>query len=79
MASGTVKFFDTDRGFGFIKPDDGGNDVFFHVSELQRSGIEFVMEGDRLSYEMDKPGWVTIRINETLTIDRIGDEIGFGR
>jgi CspA family cold shock protein len=52
MASGTVKFFDTDKGFGFIKPDDGGNDVFIHVSELQRSGIKFVMEGDRLSYEM---------------------------
>ncbi|MCV9964544.1 cold shock domain-containing protein [Pararhizobium sp. BT-229] len=52
MASGTVKFFDADKGFGFIKPDEGGTDVFIHVSELQRSGIKFVMEGDRLTYEL---------------------------
>lgn len=52
MASGTVKFFNTDKGFGFIKPDIDGTDVFVHVSELQRSGIQSVVGGDKVTYEL---------------------------
>jgi CspA family cold shock protein len=51
MATGTVKFFNTDRGFGFIKPEGGGPDVFLHVSALEAAGIRSVSEGDRLSFD----------------------------
>jgi CspA family cold shock protein len=52
MASGIVKFFNNDKGFGFIKPDIDGSDVFVHASELQRSGIDSVNEGDKVTYEL---------------------------
>ncbi|MBY3155422.1 cold shock domain-containing protein [Rhizobium laguerreae] len=52
MATGTVKFFSGEKGFGFIKPDNGGDDVFVHISELQKSGINEITEGDRLDYQM---------------------------
>jgi CspA family cold shock protein len=52
MANGTVKFFNTDKGFGFIKPDIGGDDVFVHVSEVQRAGIRTLIEGDKITYEL---------------------------
>lgn len=52
MAVGTVKFFNTQKGFGFIKPDDGGPDVFVHVSALQRAGMQTLMEGQKVSYEV---------------------------
>ena len=52
MAIGTVKFFNTTRGFGFIAPDDGGKDVFVHVSALERAGIPSVAEGQKLEYEL---------------------------
>jgi CspA family cold shock protein len=52
MAKGTVKFFNTDKGFGFIKPDNGGDDVFVHVSEVQRAGIRSLIEGDKITYEL---------------------------
>ena len=51
MANGTVKFFNTSKGFGFIAPEGGGNDVFVHVSELERSGVSSLNEGDRVSFE----------------------------
>lgn len=51
MASGKVKFFNTDKGFGFISPDEGGKDVFVHVKELSKSGIEFLSEDQHVSYE----------------------------
>ncbi|MBB2830548.1 UNVERIFIED_ORG: CspA family cold shock protein [Rhizobium esperanzae] len=50
MANGTVKFFNGDKGFGFITPDDGGTDVFVHVSALQGGG--FLSEGQKLNYEV---------------------------
>jgi len=49
---GTVKRFLSDKGFGFLKPDDGTEDIFFHVSALSRSGITDVLEGDRFTFEI---------------------------
>ncbi|NZD63154.1 cold-shock protein [Rhizobium sp. WYCCWR 11290] len=50
MATGTVKFFNDDKGFGFITPENGGQDVFVHVSALQRGGS--LREGDKVSFEV---------------------------
>jgi CspA family cold shock protein len=52
MASGTVKWFNTTKGYGFIAPDEGGNDVFVHISAVQRSGMETLSEGQKVSYEL---------------------------
>ena len=52
MASGTVKFFNTQKGFGFISPSDGGKDVFVHISAVQRAGLTTLMEGQKVSYEL---------------------------
>lgn len=50
---GTVKFYNTQKGYGFIKPDDGGNDIFVHVTAVERSGIGTLVEGMRLSFETE--------------------------
>jgi cold shock protein len=52
MSTGTVKWFNTQKGFGFIQPDDGGNDVFVHVSAVERAGMSSLQEGQKLSYEL---------------------------
>ena len=52
MASGTVKWFNSTKGFGFIQPDDGSKDVFLHVSDVQRAGLQEPCEGDKLEYEL---------------------------
>ncbi|ATR22466.1 Cold shock protein [Roseomonas mucosa] len=52
MASGTVKWFNSTKGFGFIQPDDGSKDVFLHVSDVQRAGLQEPREGDKLEYEL---------------------------
>jgi len=56
--NGTVKFFNTAKGFGFIEPDEGGKDVFVHASALEAAGIRSLMEGDRVSFivEDDRRG-----------------------
>ena len=51
MPNGTVKFFNTQKGFGFIQPDGGGPDVFVHVSELERSRLRELREGQKVSFE----------------------------
>ena len=50
---GTVKFYNTQKGYGFIKPDSGGNDVFVHVTAVERSGIGILNEGMRISFETE--------------------------
>ncbi len=60
MRTGTCKFFNTERGYGFISPDDKTGDVFVHASALRRSGIEELFEGQKVSFESkesrSKPG-----------------------
>ena len=51
MTTGVVKFFNTSKGFGFIAPDGGGKDVFVHITALQRSGIQSLDEGQKVSFE----------------------------
>ncbi|GGX56954.1 cold-shock protein [Litorimonas cladophorae] len=50
MKAGTVKFFNTTKGFGFVQPDDGGDDVFVHITALQSSGIQGLNEGDKVTF-----------------------------
>ena len=52
MTTGTVKWFDSQKGFGFIAPDSGGNDAFVHISAVERSGLGGLQEGQKLSYEL---------------------------
>lgn len=52
MATGTVKFFNTTKGFGFIQPDDGAIDVFVHISALERSGLHSLDDGQKVSFEV---------------------------
>jgi len=58
IATGTVKFFDTDKGYGFIKPDTGGSDVFVHITAVSSSGLQTLTTGQKLQYdtEPDKKG-----------------------
>ena len=51
MSTGTVKFFNATKGFGFIQPDDGGTDVFVHISAVERAGMRTIVEGQKLSFE----------------------------
>lgn len=52
MATGTVKWFNTQKGYGFIAPDGGGSDVFVHISAVQRSGLAGLDEGQKVSFEL---------------------------
>jgi len=52
MAEGTVKWFNTTKGFGFIQPSSGGNDVFVHISAVQRAGLQGLADGQKVSYEL---------------------------
>jgi CspA family cold shock protein len=53
LAKGTVKFFNTSKGYGFIAPEGGGNDVFVHVSALERAGLQPLNEGQRVEFETE--------------------------
>lgn len=53
MAQGTVKWFNATKGFGFIQPEEGGDDVFVHISALQNSGIQGLDEGQKVSYDLE--------------------------
>ncbi len=54
MATGTVKWFNGQKGFGFIQPDDGGNDVFVHISAVERAGLGGLKEGQKITYELEQ-------------------------
>ena len=53
MATGTVKWFNETKGYGFIQPDQGGKDVFVHISAVERSGMRGLVEGQKVSYELE--------------------------
>ncbi|MFL1462301.1 cold-shock protein [Roseococcus sp. DSY-14] len=52
MTTGTVKWFNATKGFGFIQPEDGSKDVFVHISEVQKAGLRDLREGERLEFEV---------------------------
>ncbi|KQY44183.1 MULTISPECIES: cold-shock protein [Rhizobium/Agrobacterium group] len=54
MTTGTVKWFNSTKGFGFIQPDNGGEDAFVHVSAVERAGMREIVEGQKLSYELER-------------------------
>lgn len=54
MTTGTVKWFNATKGYGFIAPDDGGTDVFLHISAVESAGLSSPNEGDKLSFELEK-------------------------
>jgi CspA family cold shock protein len=53
MATGTVKWFNSQKGFGFIQPDDGGKDVFLHVSAVESAGLQSPADGQKVEYELE--------------------------
>jgi len=53
MATGTVKFYNSAKGYGFIQPDDGGKDVFVHVTALERAGMRDLVEGQKVSFDVE--------------------------
>ena len=53
MATGTVKWFNTTKGYGFIQPDDGGNDVFVHITAVQQAGLAGLDDGQKVEYELE--------------------------
>lgn len=54
MATGTVKWFNKTKGFGFIVPDDGGNDIFVHITAVEQSGLGELKDGQKISFELQK-------------------------
>jgi cold shock protein len=61
--TGTVKWFNPTKGFGFIAPEQGGNDVFVHISALERAGLSSLNDGQRLSYELENSKGKTSAVN----------------
>jgi CspA family cold shock protein len=54
MINGTVKFFNSTKGFGFISPDQGGKDAFVHISALERAGISSLADGQKVTYDLER-------------------------
>jgi CspA family cold shock protein len=68
MATGTVKWFNTAKGFGFIEPEDGSNDAFVHISAVERAGLSTLAEGQKVTYEL-QPGQNGKSSAENLSVD----------
>lgn len=88
MASGVVKFFNSAKGFGFIAPEDGGADIFVHVSAVERSGLSGLNEGDQVNYEIEadrrsgKPAAIDLEVTGSSPVarpPRAGPPRGFDR
>ena len=54
MENGTVKWFNTNKGYGFIEPDDGGKDVFIHISAVEKSGLKTLLENQKITFEINQ-------------------------
>ena len=54
MPTGTVKFFNTDKGYGFIQPEDGGNDAFVHITAVERAGMQTLNQDQKVSYDLEE-------------------------
>jgi CspA family cold shock protein len=67
--TGTVKFFNSERGYGFVKPDDGGRDVFVHITAVEQAGLKSLNEGQRISFDVepDKKGKGPKAVNLVIT------------
>ncbi len=63
MANGAVKWFNPTKAYGFIQPDEGGNDVFVHISEVEKAGMHGLQEGQKLSYELATNNGKTSAVN----------------
>jgi len=63
MASGTVKWFNATKGFGFIQPADGGKDVFVHISAVERAGLRGLNEGQKVNYDLQEERGRTAAVN----------------
>jgi CspA family cold shock protein len=63
MSNGTVKWFNATKGFGFIQPEEGGKDVFVHISAVERAGLRGLNEGQRVSYELQNERGRTAAVN----------------
>ena len=63
MSTGTVKWFNAQKGFGFIQPDDGGKDVFVHISAVERAGLRGLNEGQKIAYELQDERGRTAAVN----------------
>lgn len=67
MAAGTVKWFNATKGFGFIQPDDGGQDVFVHISAVERAGLAGLQDGQKVTFSIDnKKGQQAVHVNPHL-------------
>lgn len=68
MANGTVKWFNTTKGYGFIAPEDGSKDVFVHISALEKAGLRQLNDGQKVSYELEtnkgKTSAISIKLEE---------------
>ena len=63
MANGTVKWFNATKGFGFIQPEDGGKDVFVHISAVERAGLRGLNEGQQVAFELQNERGRTAAVN----------------
>lgn len=63
MATGTVKWFNPTKGYGFVQPDSGGSDVFVHITAVEKAGLRSLNEGDKVSYELETKNGKTSAVN----------------